>query len=120
MKKALLRVERRVEIGQLGPAKVLLLYLDPSALIENPNNPRTSLGDLTELVDSIRVAGVLEPLVVVPSEVGGHMVLIGHRRRAAAIEAGVASVPCLVRPEYATNTPEQIADMLAENCIEPT
>ena len=43
------------------------------------------------------------------------MLLFGHRRRAAAIEAGLATVPCDVRVEYAGKSAEQIADMLAEN-----
>ncbi len=43
------------------------------------------------------------------------MLLFGHRRRAAAIEAGLATVPCDVRADYAGKSAEQIADMLAEN-----
>ena len=97
-----------------GTAGRVLLELDPRTLLENPRNPRTDLGDLAELVDNVRQVGVLEPLIVTPAE-GGHMVLFGHRRRAAAIEAGLARVPCDVRVEYAGRSPEQVADMLAEN-----
>jgi ParB family chromosome partitioning protein len=58
---------------------------------------------------------VLEPLIVTPAGDGGRMLLFGHRRRAAAVEAGLATVPCDVRAEYAGRSAEQIADMLAEN-----
>jgi ParB/RepB/Spo0J family partition protein len=93
----------------------LITYLDPTELIPNPRNPRTSLGDLTELAASIAAGGVLEPIIVAPSEVGGYLVLFGHRRRQAAIDAGLAAVPCIVRPEYAANDAEQLVGMLAEN-----
>lgn len=93
----------------------LITYLDPRELIPNPRNPRTDLGDLDELTASIRQGGVLEPLIVAPSQVGGHMVLLGHRRREAAIAAELAAVPCIVRADYTTKDAEQLADILAEN-----
>ena len=104
--------------ASLAVAGRVLLELDPRTLEENPANPRTDLGDLTELAASITGAGVLEPLIVTPNDAdtpGAYMVLFGHRRRAAAIEAGLATVPCDVRPEYAGRMPEQVVDMLAEN-----
>jgi ParB/RepB/Spo0J family partition protein len=95
-----------------------LLELDPRELLDNPLNPRADVGDVSAEAASMRECGVLEPLIVVPVQVDGrarHMVLFGHRRRAAAIEAGLPTVPCDVRPEYADRAPEQLADMLAEN-----
>lgn len=101
----------------LGVAGRVLLELDPRRLRDNPHNPRTDLGDLSELAASIAEAGVLEPLIVAPDleDPGGHVIMFGHRRRAAAVEAGLLAVPCDVRAEYAGKTPEQVADMLAEN-----
>lgn len=65
--------------------------LDP-----NPEQPRVEIGDLTELTDSIREKGVLEPLLVKPSEVGGRwMIIAGERRWRAAREAGLREVPCI-------------------------
>jgi ParB/RepB/Spo0J family partition protein len=93
----------------------LITYLDPADLVPNPRNPRSHLGDLAELTTSIAQGGVLEPLIVAPSEVGGYLVLFGHRRRQAAIDAGLAAVPCVVRDDYTTRDAEQVADMLAEN-----
>ena len=102
----------------LGVAGRVLLELDPRTLLENPLNPREELGDVSAEAASMRECGVLEPLIVVPVQIDGdarHMILFGHRRRAAAMEAGLATVPCDVRPEYAGRSSEQPADMLAEN-----
>ncbi|HLG15072.1 MAG TPA: ParB/RepB/Spo0J family partition protein [Blastocatellia bacterium] len=65
-------------------------------LAPNPNQPRVEIGDLAELIDSVREKGILEPLLVRPSEVGGRfMIISGERRYRAALEAGLAEVPCI-------------------------
>src|SRR5713101_9255303 len=65
--------------------------LDP-----NPDQPRTEIGDLTELTASIREKGVLEPLLVKPSRLTGRwMIIAGERRWRASREAGLREVPCI-------------------------
>jgi ParB family chromosome partitioning protein len=62
----------------------------------NPNQPRQNLGDLSELIASIREKGVLEPLLV--RKVGGrYQIVAGERRYRAALDAGLDEVPCIVR-----------------------
>ena len=62
----------------------------------NPNQPRIEIGDLTDLIASIQERGVLEPLLVRPSEVGGRfMIISGERRYRAAREAGLRELPCI-------------------------
>ncbi len=62
----------------------------------NPQQPRIEIGDLTDLIASIREKGVLEPLLVRPSEVGGRfMIISGERRYRAAREAGLRELPCI-------------------------
>jgi ParB family chromosome partitioning protein len=62
----------------------------------NPNQPRVEIGDLTELVASIREVGVLEPLLVRPSDVGGRfMIISGERRYRASLEVGLTELPCI-------------------------
>jgi len=54
------------------------------------------MGDLTELTASVQEKGLLEPILVRP--VGGrYQIIAGERRYKAAIEAGLAEVPCIVR-----------------------
>lgn len=62
----------------------------------NPLQPRVEIGDLTELVLSIREKGVLEPLLVRPSDVGGRfMIISGERRYRASLEVGLSELPCI-------------------------
>ncbi len=100
-----------------------LAQLDPRELIAHPSNLRNQLGDLTELRASIAAHGVWQALTVVPED-GGHRIVAGHRRAAAAAEALEAgewaegqpqTVPCLVRPDMAGLAPDQIVGMLVEN-----
>jgi len=65
-------------------------------LAPNPLQPRVEIGDLSELVLSIQEKGVLEPLLVRPSDVGGRfMIISGERRYRASLEVGLTELPCI-------------------------
>lgn len=67
-----------------------------SQLEPNPDQPRTEIGDLSELAGSIKQNGVLEPILVKPSANGGSwMIIAGERRWRAANLAGLTEVPCI-------------------------
>ncbi|WP_158548791.1 ParB/RepB/Spo0J family partition protein [Blastococcus sp. TF02A-26] len=95
--------------------------LDPWELTAHPRNVRVDLGDLTGLTASIAAQGVLEPLIVVPLPDGGHLLIAGHRRAAAALAAELKRVPCIVRRDLAADVDddrvqaEHVGAMLAEN-----
>ena len=61
----------------------------------NPDQPRTEIGDLTELTASIKEKGVLEPLLVKPTAMGRWMIIAGERRWRSAQAAGLQEVPCI-------------------------
>lgn len=62
----------------------------------NPQQPRIDIGDLNDLSASIREKGVLEPLLVRPSQVGGRfMIISGERRYQASKLAGLKELPCI-------------------------
>jgi ParB family chromosome partitioning protein len=69
-----------------------------ASILPNPYQPRTSWNeqDLTELADSIRVNGVVQPIVVRPAG-SGYEVIAGERRIRAAKEAGLETIPAIVR-----------------------
>ncbi len=92
----------------------LMVSLPVDKLFPHPDNPRKELGDLSELANSIRANGIFQNLTVVPAdaEYETFTVIIGHRRLAAAKQAGLHEVPCVV-----TNMgpKEQVRTMLLEN-----
>lgn len=66
-----------------------------TSIFPNPEQPRTEFGDLTELTDSIKEKGVLEPLLVRPTDDGKFMIIAGERRWRASQLAGLEEVPCI-------------------------
>lgn len=52
--------------------------------------------DIEELAESIKVAGLMQPLVVWPKPDGGYLLLAGHRRRNAIEQLGWNTAPCRV------------------------
>lgn len=95
-----------------------LQYIDIGLIDPHPENPRKDLGDVTELADSIRENGIMQNLTIVKQISdsgewnGRYTAVIGHRRRAAAIQAGLETVPCVIADLDRT---EQLATMLQEN-----
>ncbi|MEA2206505.1 MAG: ParB family transcriptional regulator, chromosome partitioning protein [Blastocatellia bacterium] len=83
------------ELAQSRPAPIgRLIAIDK--LDPNPDQPRREIGDLTELTDSIRERGVLEPLLVKPGpDTGRWLIIAGERRWRAAGQAGLHEVPCI-------------------------
>lgn len=61
----------------------------------NPEQPRTEIGDLTELAGSIKQKGVLEPILVKPNKNGTWMIIAGERRWRSAKLAGLSEMPCI-------------------------
>lgn len=86
----------------------------------HPGNPRKDLGDISELVQSVKANGIFQPLSVIPilaedGDIGTDFtVIMGHRRLAAAKEAGLSWVPCVVITSELSEK-EQLSLMLQEN-----
>ena len=91
-----------------------LVMLPIDKLYPHPDNPRKSLGDLTELSESIKAKGVMQNLTVVPraERDGTYTIIIGHRRHAAAKKAKLKELPCVI---VEMSEQEQVATMLLEN-----
>src|SRR5688572_31202254 len=66
-----------------------------TSIFPNPEQPRTEFGDLTELTESIKEKGVLEPLLVKPTGDGKFMIIAGERRWRSSQLAGLTEVPCI-------------------------
>jgi ParB family transcriptional regulator, chromosome partitioning protein len=91
-----------------------LIRVDPHDIVPNPRQPRTHFneGDLAELVHSVREFGVLQPVVVRENEDGKYELIMGERRTRAAREAGLESIPAILRE---TADEDLLRDALLEN-----
>lgn len=91
-----------------------LIQVDPQAIVPNPRQPRTVFDpeDLAELVHSVREFGVLQPVVVRTRDDGTYELIMGERRTRAAREAGLETIPAIVRE---VEDEDLLRDALLEN-----
>lgn len=90
----------------------MIKNIEITKLKSHPQNPRKTIGDISELAASIKKNGVFQNLTVVPNEDDTYTIIIGHRRHAAAQEAGLTELPCAV---VEMTEKEQLSTMLLEN-----
>ena len=90
---------RGLEVLMGGAGQPELLHLPVEAIHPNPRQPRRRFEPeaTSGLAASIRRQGLLQPIVVRPREEGGYQLVAGERRWRAAREAGVPTLPALVR-----------------------
>jgi ParB family chromosome partitioning protein len=85
----------------------------PLEMIEaNPDQPRTSLGNIEELAASIREKGVLEPILVRQIGPNKYQIISGERRYRAAAMVGLDEIPAI---ELDVDDKEQLEIALIEN-----
>lgn len=79
------------EVG--ATVEIALSSIDP-----NINQPRKNFDEaaMTELVNSIRMHGVISPIIVV-KDGSRYMIIAGERRFRAAKKAGLITIPAIVR-----------------------
>lgn len=92
-------VLRDVPVGSISP---------------NPNQPRVHFDEsaLSELTDSVRAIGVLQPVLLRPLADGKFQLIAGERRWRAATRAGLPTVPAVIRP---TEDIASVEQALVEN-----
>jgi ParB family chromosome partitioning protein len=94
-----------------------LISVDPKSVSPNPEQPRRAFDPdaLAALGDSIRLHGLLHPIVV-QREGDSYSLVAGERRLRAAQLAGVSSIPAIVRPA-AESSRHQLEMALTENLL---
>ena len=82
-----------------GATQTDLTHLAVDAIHPNPRQPRRRMDSeaVGGLADSIRHQGVVQPVLVRPRPAGGWELIAGERRWRAAREAGLRTVPAVVR-----------------------
>lgn len=106
-----LSARHEVPVGRMIPL---------SAIEPDPGQPRSTMGDLGDLVVSIREKGVLEPILVRPRPGGPdtgpsgalYRIISGERRYRAAQEAGLYELPAI---EMEVSDEEALEIALIEN-----
>ncbi|MDD4596034.1 MAG: ParB/RepB/Spo0J family partition protein [Candidatus Izemoplasmatales bacterium] len=99
------------EIQNIGKEEVI--EIDLAAIEPNPFQPRKhfDVEAMKELAESIRINGVLQPIIV-KKVLNGYLLVAGERRVRAAKMAGFSAIPAIVR-DYNTRYLAELA--LLEN-----
>jgi ParB family transcriptional regulator, chromosome partitioning protein len=84
-------VDQLVRADELPVGRRIAIHL----IEANPDQPRSVMGDLSELTKSIVDKGVLEPILVRPRGDGRFTIISGERRFRASLEAGLSEIPCI-------------------------
>lgn len=88
------KVETKIEQVIVNEPK----EIDIGLIDRNPDQPRKIFDEeaLSELADSIKIHGVIQPIIV--KEMGGRFVIIaGERRWRASRIAGLKTIPCVLK-----------------------
>ena len=105
-------VQARTEPGPgNGPVYRELALAD---IVPNAKQPRTVFDEesLAELVHSIREFGLMQPIVVRETSAGRYELVMGERRWRASHEAGLSTIPAIVRR---TADQDMLRNALLEN-----
>lgn len=81
--------------GSLTPSGRKVISIDK--LIEDPNNERKTFDDMEDMISSVRVNGIIEPITVMPLEDGKFQIVTGHRRYRAAKALNIETIEILIR-----------------------
>jgi len=86
-----------------------------SDIIPNRFQPRKTFdpAKMTELIESIRSKGVIQPILVRPCQQGGYELIAGERRFRAAQELGFSEIPAIIRRDI--NDPDSLEISIIEN-----
>ncbi|GIV33035.1 MAG: chromosome partitioning protein ParB [Chitinophagales bacterium] len=100
--------------GRRKPGVDSSAYIPLAAIEVNPFQPRADFKEesLQELVDSIKVHGVIQPITVRMLENGRYQLISGERRLRASKMAGLKEIPAFIRE---ANDQEMLELALIEN-----
>jgi ParB family chromosome partitioning protein len=97
-------------------------HIDLDEIEPNPHQPRANFDDeaLEGLAESIRLVGVLQPVVVRPKPGGGYQLVAGERRWRAARRVGLSQIPAVIRQgEDAAWLTEALVENLQRSDLTP-
>lgn len=83
-----------VELISSRPSGPTIRMISLQKIDPNPRQARSELGNIKELMASIKSKGVLEPILVKPKE-GRYEIIAGERRYIACKRIGLNEIPCI-------------------------
>ncbi|MDE4946973.1 ParB N-terminal domain-containing protein, partial [Francisella tularensis subsp. holarctica] len=85
--------ERARKVGQI-------FYLPLYIIKPDANQPLNTFKNIDSLADSIKENGVIHPIIVTAKKANGiHYIIAGERSYLASKQAGLTTIPCIVRQE---------------------
>ena len=96
------------------PEKEIIIEIALERLRDFPGSPFSVAMDepMQDLIESIRIYGILNPLIVRPMPDGCYQIISGHRRKFAAVKLRYRKVPVIIR---ALNDDEALVAMVDSN-----
>lgn len=84
---------------QEGASKENISEVPVENIFPNPNQPRRNFDEngLSELAESIKEHGVIQPLILAKTDDGKFQIIAGERRWRSAKSAGLKTVPAMIR-----------------------
>lgn len=81
------------------PDSVQIRYIELTKITPNPNQPRTifSEAEISELCDSIKEKGVIQPVLLRKTGFDSYQIVAGERRFRAASKAGLSFIPSIIK-----------------------
>lgn len=83
-----------VELISSRPSGPTLRMIPINKIDPNPRQARSELGNIKELMASIKSKGILEPILVKP-KAGRYEIIAGERRFIASKNIGLKEIPCI-------------------------
>jgi len=77
----------------LGRDEMCCIDIPIEKISPDPAQPRKDLGDIAGLQASIAEHGIIQPLIVSPTDQDTFIIIAGERRYSAARKAGLVTVP---------------------------
>ncbi|API86258.1 ParB/RepB/Spo0J family partition protein [Francisella uliginis] len=99
-KKDMLRAMQLQELNEQA-SKVGQLFELPLNIVQpDKDQPRKTFKNIDSLAKSIKENGVIQPIIVTTKKDDGlHYIIAGERRYLASKEAGLTTIPCIVRQD---------------------
>lgn len=85
------------EADPMAGAMLRLTSIPLGQIERDPNQPRKDLGDVSDLIASVKEHGIIEPVLVREMGKSRFMLVAGERRFEAAGKAGLTEIPAIVR-----------------------